>query len=121
MSLRINSGKRLQRLFSDGIPNSFALVGLVLIFAIFADASSNISVAISPTATHMASGKSQQFSATIEGTSKTAVIWSVSAGSVSNTGIVTAPNVTTDTNVIVTATSAADSSKKASANVVVSP
>ena len=89
--------------------------------AIFAASSSNISVAISPTATRMASGKSQQFSATVQGTSNTAVVWSASAGSVSNTGVVTAPAVTTNTNVTVIATSAADRTKKAIANVVVSP
>jgi hypothetical protein len=89
--------------------------------AVAAGSSSNISVAIAPTATGVASGKSLQFSATVQGTSNTAVIWSTSAGSVSNTGIFTAPTVTTNTNVTVVATSAADSSRKASANVVVSP
>ena len=89
--------------------------------AISAASGSNISVAISPAATRMASGKSQQFSATVQGTSNTAVIWSASAGSVSNTGVVTAPTVTADTNVMVIATSGADSTKKAIANVVVSP
>src|SRR5215470_12135631 len=121
MSLRIDSGNRLQRLFSDATPKSFFLTGLVLICAIFADADSNISVAISPATTRMASGKSQQFSAIVKGTSNTAVIWSVSAGSVSNTGVVTAPAITVNTNVTVTATSAADRTKNASVTVMVSP
>jgi Putative Ig domain len=89
--------------------------------AVLERVSSNISIAISPTATRMASGKSQRFSATLEGTSNTAVFWSASAGSVSNSGIFTAPDVTTDTRVTVTATSAADSTRKATANVIVNP
>jgi len=88
---------------------------------ILSSVSSNISIAISPAATRMASGKSQQFSATLQGTGNTAVLWSASAGSVSNSGTFTAPDVTTDTRVAVTATSAADSTRKATANVVVNP
>ena len=117
----MDSGKRLQRLFSDAIAKSFFLTGLVLSFAVFADAGSDIRITISSAATRMASGKSQQFSATVQGTSNTAVIWSTSAGSVSNAGVVTAPAVTANTNVTVTATSAADSTKKASVMVMVSP
>ena len=118
---RIASRKHFRRPFPAAIQNSFTLTTLVLIFSIFAGASSDIRVAISPAATRMASGKSQQFSATVQGTSNTAVIWRVSAGSVSDTGVVTAPSVTTDTTMTVTATSAADHSKNVSVNVVVSP
>ena len=98
-----------------------AVVSIQARLAIFASSNSDISIAISPTATRMASGKSQQFSATVQGTSNTAVTWSAIAGSVSNTGVVTAPVVTSDTRVTVIATSAADSTKKAIANVLVSP
>jgi Putative Ig domain len=126
MSLeRIGPGKRSRQFFPDAIHNFFAVMAIALLFIVVNSAksagASDVSVAISPSATRMASGKSQQFSATVQGTGNTAVIWSVSAGSVSNTGIVTAPTVTTNTNVIVTATSASDSSKKASTSVVVSP
>lgn len=118
---QIDSSKHSRRLFLRTIHASFTLIAFVLIFSILGGASSDIRVAISPAAMRMASGKSQQFSATVQGTSNTAVIWSVSAGSVSNTGVVTAPTVTRDTNVTVTATSGADRSKKVSVNVVVSP
>jgi len=98
-----------------------AVVSIQARLAIFVSSNSDISIAISPTAMRMASGKSQQFSASVQGTSNTAVTWSASAGSVSNTGVVTAPAVTSDTRVTVIATSAADSTKKAIANVLVSP
>ncbi len=47
--------------------------------------------------------------------------WSAAAGSVNANGLYTAPAVNTQTNVIVTATSKADSSKSASATVTVDP
>lgn len=81
--------------------------------------SSSISVSISPTSTTVASGNAQQFSATIQGTSNTAVTWSASSGTVSSAGLFTAPVVTSNTSVTVTATSSADTTKKASAAVSV--
>jgi hypothetical protein len=118
---RVDFSKHSRRFFSRAIDSSLILIAFVLSLSVFAGASSGIKVAISPAATRMASGKSQQFSATVQGTSNSAVIWSVSEGSVSDTGVVTAPTVASDTNVTVTATSAADRSKKVSVNVVVSP
>ena len=121
MSFQQIGSKHSRRLCRRAIYASFSLIAFVLILSILAGASSDIRVAISPAATRMASGKSQQFSATVQGTGNTAVIWSVSAGSVSNTGVVTAPTVNADTTLTVTATSAADSTQKAAAIVVVSP
>lgn len=60
-----------------------------------------------------------QFSALVTGTSQTGVIWSTTAGSISTSGMLVAP--ASATQLTVTATSAADSSKQASAIVNVAP
>ena len=83
------------------------------------ESGSIISVAVSPTSATVASGGSQQFSATVRNTSQTGVTWSASAGSVSASGLFTAPKVSTTTSVTVTATSVANTTKKASASVSV--
>ena len=80
-----------------------------------------IVVAISPTTATVTSGGTQQFTATVTGTANTAVTWSATSGSVSNTGLFTAPQVQNNTTVTVTATSVADTSAKASAIVTVTP
>src|SRR6266567_4726993 len=86
---------------------------------IVAPATTDISVAISPTSATVGSGKTQQFAATVQGTTNTTVTWSASAGSISSSGLFTAPTVTSNTTATVTATSAADTTKKASATVSV--
>src|SRR4029077_14969651 len=68
-----------------------------------------------------ASGGAQQFTATVTGNSNAAVTWTSSAGSISNSGLFTAPTVSANTNVSVTATSQADTTKTASASVTVTP
>jgi len=78
-------------------------------------------VSISPTAATVASGGTQQFTATVTGLTNTAVTWSATAGSVSSSGLFTAPAVSTIATVTVTATSQADPSKTASATVSVTP
>jgi Abnormal spindle-like microcephaly-assoc'd, ASPM-SPD-2-Hydin/Purple acid Phosphatase, N-terminal domain len=78
-----------------------------------------ISVSVSPTTATVASGGTEQFSAQITNTSNTAVTWSANSGTVSTTGLFTAPTVTAMTTVTVTATSIADSTKSASATVTV--
>lgn len=82
---------------------------------------STISVSVTPTSASLSSGNTQQFSATVQGTSNTAVTWSATAGAVSSSGMFTAPTVSSNTNVTVTATSSANATKKSSATVVVSP
>lgn len=82
---------------------------------------STISVSISPNSASLTSGNTQQFSATVQGTSNTGVTWSASSGSVSSVGMFTAPSVSSSTNVTVTATSVADTTKKSSATVSVTP
>jgi hypothetical protein len=77
------------------------------------------SVSVSPTTATLASGGTQQFSAQVTNTSNTAVTWSATSGSVSTTGLFTAPTVTATKTVTVTATSVADNTKSASAAVTV--
>src|SRR5260370_5152116 len=88
---------------------------------ISSSAGSSIIVTISPTSASVASGNTQQFAAAVQGTSNTAVIWSTTAGKISESGLFTAPSVSTTTAATVTATSSADNTKKASAIVSVSP
>src|SRR5947207_5531075 len=80
-----------------------------------------ISVSVSPTSASVAPGGTQQFSALVSGTGQTGVTWKASAGTISSSGFLTAPTVSTTTNVTVTAISVADSTKSASAAVTVSP
>jgi hypothetical protein len=76
-------------------------------------------VSVSPTAATVASAGTQQFSAQVTNTSNTAVTWSATAGTVSTTGLFTAPTVTANTTVTVKATLVADTTKYASATVTV--
>jgi len=80
-----------------------------------------VSVTVSPNSASVASGNTQQFSATVQGTSNTAVTWSSTAGAVSGGGMFTAPTVNSNTSVTVTATSTADTTKHSAATVVVAP
>jgi Putative Ig domain len=78
-----------------------------------------IGVTISPTNATVNSGGKSQFQATVSNTSNTAVTWTASAGIVSSSGLFTAPTVTKNTSVVLTATSVADSTKSATANISV--
>jgi len=80
-----------------------------------------ITVNVSPASVTLLSSQTQQFTATVSGTSNTAVTWSAGKGSVNANGLYTAPVVSATTNVVVTATSTADSSKSATAAVTVNP
>jgi Protein of unknown function (DUF1565) len=88
-----------------------------------------VSVAVAPTTASVVAGKTQQFSASVSGTSNTAVGWEVdgisggnsSVGTISSSGLYTAPTVSSTLSVTVTAVSSADNSKSASAAVTVSP
>ncbi len=86
---------------------------------VFTTPAAAITVSVSPTTATVASGATEQFSAQITNTSNTAVTWSSTSGTVSTTGLFTAPTVTATTTVTVTATSVADNTKSASATVTV--
>ena len=77
----------------------------------------SVSVAISPKSAPLVEGASQQFSASVTGSSDTAVTWSATGGTISSTGLYVAGS--TAGNYIVTATSAADTTKSAQASVAV--
>jgi hypothetical protein len=81
-----------------------------------ADAPSAIS--ISPASASLQTNATQQFTATVSGTTNTAVTWSTTGGTISSTGLYIAPNPAGT--YIVTATSVADSTQSASATVTVS-
>jgi hypothetical protein len=89
-----------------------------------------VAISISPKTSSLQAGQSQQFTATVTGTTNTAVNWSVdgiiggssTTGVVSPTGLYTAPtNVTSNQSFTVTASSVADPNQSASASVTVVP
>ena len=80
-----------------------------------------VAITISPTSAAIASGGTEQFTATVSNTSNHAVTWSASLGTVSSSGLFTAPTVSSTTQATVTATSVADTSKQASATVTINP
>ena len=91
--------------------------------------SPTISVSISPTSATVSAGSTQQFHATVTGSSNTAVQWQVNnvaggssqTGTISSSGLYTAPSPTNTLHVTVTAVASADSSKTANAAVTVNP
>jgi hypothetical protein len=80
-----------------------------------------ITVSVSPSSVTLSSGGSQQFTATVTGTSNTAVTWSATTGSIGSNGLYAAPTVTSTTSATVTATSQADSSQYGTAAVTINP
>ncbi|MFZ0772505.1 MAG: putative Ig domain-containing protein [Candidatus Sulfotelmatobacter sp.] len=78
-----------------------------------------IQVAISPRASTLSPAAQQQFTATVQGTSNSAVTWTASAGSISNHGTFTAPVANNGTQITVTATSVTDSTLRASGLVTI--
>lgn len=79
-----------------------------------------VSILISPTTASVPVNGTQQFTATVSGSSNTSVTWTASAGSVSSTGLYTAPGaVPTPNPVTVTATSQADTTKSATGQVTI--
>ena len=76
-----------------------------------------VSIALTPATTSVIAGGTVQFTAAVSGSSNTAITWSVTAGSISPSGLFTAPN--SAGNYTVKATSAADSTKSATASVSV--
>jgi hypothetical protein len=81
----------------------------------------NVKISVSPVSATLFSNQRQQFTATVSGTPNTAVTWSATAGLVNANGLYTALIVDSQTNVVVTATSNADTTKSASATVTVDP
>jgi hypothetical protein len=88
-----------------------------------------VSIAIAPTSATLSAGGMQQFQATVTGATNTAVQWQVNGvsggtsatGTISTSGLYTAPATTVTIQVMVTAVSNADTTKTASAAVTVNP
>ncbi len=77
--------------------------------------------AISPATPTVIAGSQTQFSATVTGVLNSAVIWSASAGTMSASGLWTAPITTAQTQVTITAAAHADASKKVTTVATVNP
>jgi len=80
-----------------------------------------IRVVVSPANINVSSGQTQTLTASVSGTDNTAVTWTATAGSISQSGVFNAPSISSVKNVIVTATSQADSKTQGMATVVVEP
>lgn len=78
-------------------------------------------VSVTPASATLASGAKQQFTATVTGTSNTAVTWTASPGSIDRNGLYTAPAVQSPVNAVITATSQENSAKTALAAATISP
>ncbi len=79
---------------------------------------STIAVTVSPSATSISAGGTQTFTASVSGTSNTGVTWQASAGTISGTGNSASYTAPTRAGAYtVTATSAADTTKSATATV----
>jgi len=79
-----------------------------------------VSVSISPISATVGSGGTQQFTATVLNAANAGVVWSVAGGgTISPSGLYTAPAVTASAVATVTATSVADATKSASATVAI--
>jgi kumamolisin len=92
-------------------------VGQTTINALLGSTTQTVSVAVSPTTATLSTGATQQFTATVTGSTNTTVTWTATGGTVSTSGLYTAP--ATAGTYTVTATSAADTTKKATATVTV--
>ena len=74
-------------------------------------ASSQVQVAVSPRTAVLSPATQQRFTATVQGTSNTAVTWISSAGSISVDGTFVAPVVSDGTQVTITAKSVTNSAQ----------
>jgi hypothetical protein len=81
----------------------------------------NVNVGVSPSSVTLYSSQKQQFTATVSGTSNTAVTWSATSGTISASGVYTAPTVSAQSSAVITAASVVDSTKTANAAVSLLP
>jgi hypothetical protein len=109
---------------------SAASEGVTGTAALTVKTASSVAVTISPASATVRTGATQQFTATVTGTTNAAVTWSVNGlqggnstvGTVSSSGLYTAPSAVPSTNpVTVAAISAADNTKSGSASVTITP
>jgi hypothetical protein len=84
-------------------------------------APSNTQISLTPSGITLSSGAQQQFEATLRNTSNTRVLWHASAGIITDTGLFTAPVVSSQTTIVVSATSVVNGNSVATSQVIVSP
>jgi hypothetical protein len=80
-----------------------------------------VSISLAPGTLTIPSAGTQEFLPTVLNTTNTSVTWTVSQGTMSSTGSYTAPAVSGNTSVTITATSVADTTKTATAKITVAP
>lgn len=88
---------------------------------VVAASTSGTVVTVLPASANVPSQAQQRFTASISGSSNTGVTWSASAGIISSSGEFTAPKVSSNTAVTITATSLANPLAQSSATATVSP
>jgi hypothetical protein len=81
----------------------------------------SVAVSVSPGSATVASAQKHQFTASVSGTVNSGVTWSATSGSISTSGLYTAPTVKSQASTTITATSVADPTKSASAMVTLNP
>jgi hypothetical protein len=102
---------------SDGTPRA-AINGIQIVpIMVVPPEPPPVSVSIAPSSATILAGGSQQFTATVLNTTNQTVVWSATGGSVDASGLFTSDGV--PGSAVVTATSVADTTKSASANVTV--
>jgi hypothetical protein len=79
------------------------------------------SVTVTPATVSLQSGGSTQLNAEVSNASNTAVSWSATQGAISSSGLYTAPQVTANTTVTISATSVAAPSQSGTATVTITP
>ena len=84
-----------------------------------------VSVTVTPASATLGSAQSQQFTANVNNTDNSAVVWTINpsdAGQISSSGVYTAPTtISTQQTVVLTATSRADTTKSSSATITLFP
>jgi hypothetical protein len=80
-----------------------------------------VTVTVSPATANIPSGASQQLTAVVHGSDDRQIHWTASAGTISTSGLFTAPSVTTAASATVTATSADESAAKGSSTISITP
>jgi hypothetical protein len=94
-----------------------ALTDLGLTLTVAGPSKKTVTVTVTPAQATIASGGSQQLTAEVKGSGDKHVKWSASAGTISTSGLFTAPSVTSAAIATVTAASAEESDAKASATI----
>jgi hypothetical protein len=86
-----------------------------------ASAAMAVAVTVTPATLSVQSGGSTQLNAEVSNASNTAVSWSATQGAISSSGLYTAPQVTANTTVTISATSVAEPSVSGTATVAITP